>query len=134
MRHRTFLRGVCTRRFLGAVSCLHSLVRDLSYSIQALIPSAYCPAFVDEIFTGDSCLIAILFCTSQLKIPYRLCSINLSFLNFLNLFLHESQSLTMHYFRDERGDEALTLCRPMGLGFPVVRTRQEGKEKRYERQ
>ena len=47
---------------------------------------------------------------------------------------HESQSLTMHYIRDERGDEALTLCRPMGLGFPAVRTRQEGKEKRYERQ
>ena len=36
----------------------------------------------------------------------------------------------MHYIRDERGDEALTLCRPMGLGFPAVRTRQEGKEKK----
>ena len=36
----------------------------------------------------------------------------------------------MHYIRDECGDEALTLCRPMGLGFPAVRTRQEGKEKK----
>ena len=40
----------------------------------------------------------------------------------------------MYYIRDERGDEALTLCRPMGLGFPAVRTRQEGKDKRYEKQ
>ena len=40
----------------------------------------------------------------------------------------------MHYIRDERGDEALTLCRPMGLGFPAVRTRQEGEGKGYERQ
>ena len=53
---------------------------------------------------------------------------------FYFFFLHEPQSLTMHYIRDERGDEALTLCRPMGLGFPALRTRQEGKEKRYERQ
>ena len=50
------------------------------------------------------------------------------------LFLHEPQSLTMYYIRDERGDEALPLCRPMGLGFPAVRTRQEGKDKRYEKQ
>ena len=35
----------------------------------------------------------------------------------------------MHYIRDERGDEALTLCRPIGLGFPAARTSQEGKEK-----
>ena len=53
---------------------------------------------------------------------------------FIFYFLLEPQSLTMHYIRDEGGDEALTLCRPMGLGFPAVRTRQEGKEKRYERQ
>ena len=52
---------------------------------------------------------------------------------FLN-FLHEPQSRTMHNIRDERGDQALTLCRLMGPGFPAVRTRQKGKEKRYERQ
>ena len=51
---------------------------------------------------------------------------------FFFFFFHELQSLTMHYIRDERGDEALTLCRPMGLGFPAVRTRQEGKEKIWE--
>ena len=53
---------------------------------------------------------------------------------FFMVYLHEPQSLTMYYIRDERDDEALTLCRPMGLGFPAVRTRQEGKDKRYERQ
>ena len=40
----------------------------------------------------------------------------------------------MYYIRDERGDEALPLCRPMGLGFPAVRTRQEGKDKIYKKQ
>ena len=48
---------------------------------------------------------------------------------FIFYFLHEPQPVKMHYIRDERGDEALTLYRPMGLGFPAVRTRQEGKEK-----
>ena len=57
-----------------------------------------------------------------------------AFFFILLFFLHEPQSLTMYYIRDERGDEALPLCRPMGLGFPAVRTRQEGKDKRYEKQ
>ena len=52
----------------------------------------------------------------------------------LFIFLHEPQYLTMYYIRDMRGDEAVTFSRPMGLGFPAVRTRQEGKDKRYEKQ
>ena len=59
---------------------------------------------------------------------------NIVFCLFIFYFLHEPQSLTMHYIRDERGDEALMLCRPMGLGFSAARARQEGKENRYEKQ
>ena len=69
-----------------------------------------------------SCRLVVFACIIRFLCPNRI------------YILHEPQSITMHYIRDERGDEALMLCRPMGLGFPAVRTRQEGKEKRYEKQ
>ena len=52
----------------------HCKIGDLPYSIQAyLIPIAR--PLLTRFVTGDSCLIVILFCTYQLKIPSRLCSI-----------------------------------------------------------
>ena len=38
-----------------------------------------------------------------------------AYVSTFSYFLHEPQSLTMHYIRDERADEVLTLYRPMGL-------------------
>ena len=38
-----------------------------------------------------------------------------AYVSTFSYFLHEPQSLTMHYIRDERADEVLTLYRPVGL-------------------
>ena len=67
---------------------------------------------------------------TKLTVPH----LTVFFIFHLFIFLHEPQALTMHYIRDECGDKALTLCRPMGLGFPAVSARQEGKDTRYGKQ
>ena len=38
-----------------------------------------------------------------------------AYVSTFSYFLHEPQSQTMHYIRDERADEVLTLYRPVGL-------------------